>query len=296
MTEIMTDTGITQLAKPKRNDLLKIIAMLTMFIDHVGILLYPDISILRTIGRIAFPIFAYGIAVGYRYTSNRIRYASRLIFFGLLSQIPYMYLNYDFTKNPNHCNIMLFFAYSFLMLYAYDQIGKSYKKKNYPLTALWTIAMIVVIVLPDVFVYYNDTYAFSYGSYGLLMILIFYGFKEKVIPIIIVYLLLSMTHAYYRGVLYLSRYSLILFGESLTFIQSIIRFDVVWDNITTYKDGLRNLEGYFFQARSLMGLGFILTLRTFKLNLKLNRYVAYIFYPAHIILIILIRILFEGPF
>jgi hypothetical protein len=40
--------------KNKRNDILKVIAMVTMLIDHIGYLFFPNMMILRTIGRIAF--------------------------------------------------------------------------------------------------------------------------------------------------------------------------------------------------------------------------------------------------
>ena len=46
------------------NNVLKIIACITMLIDHMGVLLFPKITILRIIGRIAFPIFAFLLAEG----------------------------------------------------------------------------------------------------------------------------------------------------------------------------------------------------------------------------------------
>ena len=44
------------------NNQLKIIAMLSMLADHIGVQLFPDLQILRIIGRLALPIFAYMIA------------------------------------------------------------------------------------------------------------------------------------------------------------------------------------------------------------------------------------------
>ena len=43
---------------------LKLIALITMTIDHIGYILLPQYRILRIIGRLAFPIYAYMIAVG----------------------------------------------------------------------------------------------------------------------------------------------------------------------------------------------------------------------------------------
>ena len=53
--------------KPKlglTNNQLKIIAMVSMLLDHMGLLFFPDEQIFRILGRIAFPIFAYMIAEG----------------------------------------------------------------------------------------------------------------------------------------------------------------------------------------------------------------------------------------
>ena len=50
---------------------LKLIALVTMTIDHIGMQLFPRVRLLRIIGRLAFPIFAYMIAEGCRYTRNR---------------------------------------------------------------------------------------------------------------------------------------------------------------------------------------------------------------------------------
>ena len=53
---------------------LKLIAAFTMLLDHVGILLFPQIRLLRILGRLAYPIFAFMIAEGCRYTKNKLRY------------------------------------------------------------------------------------------------------------------------------------------------------------------------------------------------------------------------------
>ena len=75
---------------------LKIIAMLSMIIDHIGYVLFlscpgtgADITLLRTVGRIAFPIYAFLIVNGLEYSTNRKKYLLRLISFACLSQIPF---------------------------------------------------------------------------------------------------------------------------------------------------------------------------------------------------------------
>jgi hypothetical protein len=74
-------------------ELLKWMALVTMTVDHIGLLFFPEYPILRIIGRIAFPLFAYLLVLGMRSTHNLRGYFDRLLFFAFLSQIPYALLN-----------------------------------------------------------------------------------------------------------------------------------------------------------------------------------------------------------
>jgi len=69
---------------------LKIIAVLSMLVDHIGAIFFPKIIFLRIVGRISFPIFAYFVAEGWHYTHNKARYAILLFVFALLSFVPYL--------------------------------------------------------------------------------------------------------------------------------------------------------------------------------------------------------------
>ena len=68
---------------------LKIIALVTMTIDHVGMYLLPQFVILRIIGRLSMPIFAYMIAEGCRYTKNKKYYLLLTLGVGLICQVVY---------------------------------------------------------------------------------------------------------------------------------------------------------------------------------------------------------------
>ena len=76
---------------------LKWIAVLTMVIDHVGAILFPDQIWMRVIGRVAFPVYAYCLAEGFRYTSDYRRYLGRLALFAILSE---SLLIWHFTVSP----------------------------------------------------------------------------------------------------------------------------------------------------------------------------------------------------
>ena len=60
---------------------LKLIAAFAMLLDHMGVLLFPQVRLLRILGRLAYPVFAFMIAEGCRYTKNKLRYF--LLVFGL---------------------------------------------------------------------------------------------------------------------------------------------------------------------------------------------------------------------
>lgn len=70
-------------------DIIKILAISTMTIDHIGFLIYPEILLLRIIGRLAFPLFAYLVALGLTSTKKPRKYILTLLIFGIISQIPY---------------------------------------------------------------------------------------------------------------------------------------------------------------------------------------------------------------
>ncbi|MBQ8185806.1 MAG: hypothetical protein IJ037_02930 [Clostridia bacterium] len=72
---------------------LKLIAAVTMFIDHMGLILFPGQMIFRVIGRLAFPIYAYCIAEGFRYTRNRWHYFLRIFILGAVCQIVYAFVD-----------------------------------------------------------------------------------------------------------------------------------------------------------------------------------------------------------
>lgn len=65
---------------------LKILAMLFMTLDHVGMLLLPGAVWLRLVGRLAFPIYAFLIAEGCRYTRSKGRYLLSLLAVAALCQ------------------------------------------------------------------------------------------------------------------------------------------------------------------------------------------------------------------
>ncbi len=124
-----------------------------MLIDHSGAVLFPQHIILRYIGRLAFPIFAYQISIGYQKTSNVYKYMGRLAILAFISQLPY------WLAFHNGVNIFFTLLYGLVVLYVYDRIDN---------------ILGIAFMLPSLLLTQMD-----YGFYGICMILLFYIFKEN---------------------------------------------------------------------------------------------------------------------
>ena len=91
------------------------IAMLTMLIDHVGLVFFPHQEIWRIIGRIAFPIYVYALVQGHRYTS-RPKYIIRLAIIAVISQIPY-----QLALDPEGLNVVITLVAGAIVLYVLER-------------------------------------------------------------------------------------------------------------------------------------------------------------------------------
>jgi hypothetical protein len=65
---------------------LKIVALVFMIIDHLGVAMFPGVTEMRILGRIAMPIYAWCLVVGCEYTHDIYRYALRLLALAVISQ------------------------------------------------------------------------------------------------------------------------------------------------------------------------------------------------------------------
>ena len=92
---------------------LKLIAAFCMVVDHVGVILLPHLLILRIIGRLAFPIFAFMIAEGCRYTKSKVRYLLTLFGAGALCQSVLFLYNHSLKMN-----VLITFSLSVVLIYA----------------------------------------------------------------------------------------------------------------------------------------------------------------------------------
>lgn len=84
---------------------LKIIAIVSMFIDHVGAALFPEIIFFRIIGRLAFPIYCFLLVEGSLYTHDILQYMLRMGVFALISELPFDLAFYHHAVCIGHQNV-----------------------------------------------------------------------------------------------------------------------------------------------------------------------------------------------
>lgn len=102
---------------------LKGIAAVLMLTDHVGAILLPEVLVLRCVGRLAFPIFAFFIAEGYAHTRDFGRYFRRLAILAVVSEIPFNLENgavFDLTRQ----NVLWTFCLALLTLRGLEALGR----------------------------------------------------------------------------------------------------------------------------------------------------------------------------
>lgn len=231
-------------------NLLKLVAMIAMFIDHAGKMLFPEYPIMRVIGRIAFPIYAYCIAVGCVYTKDPLRYLKRVVLLGLISQPFYavalghqttMMYSVPFSENP------LLAALNFYVgSWSHPSILLSL---SVGILLIWTIRerQLVLMVAVALFCWLAQG-KLDYGIRGIALMLLFYLLCAKwwiSLPVVLVYM-------------------------------------VWW--------GLQGAGYELFEVRFGIQMFAILALPLIyihtKSKIRINKWAFYLFYPAHLIAIL----------
>jgi hypothetical protein len=163
---------------------LKIIAIVLMLIDHIGAVIlyygflnnpvsmplnYPQIfqlySILRFIGRSSFPIFCFLLVQGFIYTSNRSRYALRLLLFALVSEIPFDLAIWNTVTTLEHQNVFLTLFIGFCVIWAIDTVSDN------------ILLQLLIMALGGALAYVLHT---DYSYWGILLISALYLFRHNI--------------------------------------------------------------------------------------------------------------------
>ncbi|MDO7905925.1 TraX family protein [Paenibacillus sp. JX-17] len=128
------------------------LAMITMLLDHVGLVFFPQELSWRIVGRIAFPIYAYLLYLGYRHTRSPSGYMRRLLWIAVISQVPYTAGLGIYAPN-----VVFTLLFSLLVLYALPKLKH------------WSAQMIFVLISGLIM----EWLRMDYGMYGLLLVLIY---------------------------------------------------------------------------------------------------------------------------
>jgi hypothetical protein len=152
---------------------LKIIAMLTMTIDHVGMVLFPQHLWLRLVGRLAFPIYAFMIAEGCDHTRSMPRYLGTMAAMAALWQI----INWFFLDSLYQC-ILVTFSLSIGVIW----LSRKARDTKKPIWMMAAIAAVLVAgfiteVLPRLLP--KTDFMVDYGFWGVMLPFMVWAAKDK---------------------------------------------------------------------------------------------------------------------
>ena len=160
---------------------LKLIAAIAMFLDHMGMLLFPGNMALRIVGRLAFPIYAYMIAEGCKYTRNRLRYFLSLFLLGAACQAVYFIVD-----GSLYFSILITFSLSILTTFALDRFKKLPSARN---------GLVLATALAGVYLL-NRVFTIDYGFLGCMvpvLVSLPHGTKYDTKPLSLALLALGLT-------------------------------------------------------------------------------------------------------
>lgn len=169
---------------------LKVIAVISMAIDHTGAVLFPNIMLLRKLGRLAFPIYCFLLIEGFMHTHSVKKYAMRLFAFAIISEIPYDLAFRRTTFFWRNNNVFFTLLIGLLSVWGIDYFIK--RKKYYKLLAIFPAGFGLLAAK----LMYTD-----YNWYGVAIIYIFYLFRHEKDLSIFPFTLLTLYHTgFFRGI------------------------------------------------------------------------------------------------
>ena len=226
---------------------LKIIACFLMAVDHVGLEIFPEYIIFRIIGRLAFPLFAFFIAEGCKHTRNRLNRFLTVFCIGAI-----LFVFYLFYMGEAYGNIFLTFSVSILLIYLLQFTKRQIFGGRKPVFAVLSVIAFVFSLILTHFVF--DKVHFEYGYVGML------------VPVIVS----------------LFDFSKLKVSEKLkrldTFPVTLILFTLSLIPLSIY-GRLADIQFYCLFSVPLVAL------YNGKPGHRNMKYLFYIFYPAHLVII-----------
>lgn len=142
---------------------LKLIAIVTMILDHVGIVFFPQFVLFRLLGRIAFVLFCYLIVEGYIHTRNSKKYLLKLLMWAFISEVPFDLLFQGQWYAPYHQNVFFTLAAGLITIMMLNSKIQTDMK------------VLFVVVMYTAANYFNLNYLYL----GILQIVFFYIFRSN---------------------------------------------------------------------------------------------------------------------
>ncbi|MGN1334079.1 MAG: TraX family protein [Anaerovoracaceae bacterium] len=163
---------------------LKLIAMISMLVDHVNkALIYPNLvssdgllaavsNFFDIIGRIAFPLFCFMLVEGYFKTRSRKKYLLNLLIFGVISEVPFdMFATASFF-NMNWNNVMFTLAFVLITIWSIDALKERMEKRP---KVLWYLVSFLIV---GVMCFAAMILGLDYEHHAILIGYFFYLFHD----------------------------------------------------------------------------------------------------------------------
>ncbi len=230
--------------------LLKLLALCLMVVDHLGAKAFPGIPLMRVIGRMALPLYAWSLVVGSCYTRNIGRYLLRLLGLGVISQPLYMLA---LGHRWNELSI-LFTLFLGLLAVA----GIRAKKWG---SHIW---MPILCVLVTLFI------RVDYGYRGVLFVLVLYLARKTPGGLAAAYIAYAL-----------------FWGSGTALVDNLAGLPLPFVTAAPFKTLFEPL----FRLQAMVWLSLPLILIPMKSGVHYPRWVGYALYPAHLVVIILVRLL-----
>lgn len=230
---------------------LHILAMVFMLLDHLWATVVPGNEWMTCVGRLAFPIFAFLLVEGFFHTRNRKKYVQRLFISALISEIPLNLMVSGRIFFPIHQNVIWTFLIGFGLM-AWNERAKEAPswRRLLRFAATFLVGMVVgTLTMVD------------YYGYGVAMVLVFYLFRGN--------------SWYHRVGQFLGLYwvNAVLMGGLVYEFEALGRLWVVHQQAFAV---LALIPIWFYRGRK-------------GHSSKVFQYFCYAFYPAHMLVLALLR-------
>lgn len=266
---------------PKNKDrvdafILKIIAIDAMLLNHIGYMFLVPIAeqtgyamsvatvclfLTELIGKLTFPIMAFLLLQGYRYTRNFWKYALRLFLFALISLLPYHWFDMrSFTMEHIYPlnNVLFTLFLGLIMVYICDHLFGI--KSDMP---LWKKICFQLMQLVFVFATCYLAQRSDWYYIGILMIYGFYRIQNPTAKVVVTLSLLAIVD--------------------------------VWMRISIAQ--ITQITQHYFTALSMLGILLCIPLLLRYngkrgINTWWSKWSFYIFYPTHLLILTAIYVCF----